>query len=50
LAKDNGAKKVLVPTENKRQFLEVDSEIIEHVDPVFFGDIRAVLLKALEIG
>ena len=50
LAKDNGAKKVLVPTENKRQFLEVDSEIIEHVDPVFYGDVRAALLKALEIG
>jgi len=49
LAKDNGAKKVLVPTENKRQFLEVDSEIIEHVDPVFYGDIRAALMKALEI-
>lgn len=50
LAKDNGARKVLVPTENKRQFLEVDSEIIEHVDPVFYGDIRAALMKALEIS
>jgi ATP-dependent Lon protease len=50
LAKDNGARKVLVPTENKRQFLEVDSEIIEHVDPVFYGDVRAALMKALEVG
>jgi ATP-dependent Lon protease len=50
LAKDNGARKVLVPTENKRQFLEVDSEIMEHVDPVFYGDIRAALMKALEIS
>ncbi len=49
LAKDNGARKVLVPTENKRQFLEVDSEIIEHVDPVFYGDLRAALMKAVEI-
>lgn len=49
LANDNGARKVLVPTENKRQFLEVDSEIIEHVDPVFYGDVRAALMKALEI-
>ena len=48
--KDNGARKVLVPTENKRQFLEVDSEIMEHVDPVFYGDIRAALMKALEIS
>jgi ATP-dependent Lon protease len=50
LAKDNGAKKVLVPTENKRQFLEVDSEIIEQVDPIFYGDIRSALTKALEIS
>jgi ATP-dependent Lon protease len=50
LAKDNGARKVLVPTENKRQFLEVDSEIMEHVDPVFYGDIRSALMKALEIA
>ncbi len=50
LAKDNGARKVLVPTENKRQFLEVDSEIMEHVDPVFYGDIRSALMKALEIS
>jgi ATP-dependent Lon protease len=49
LAKDNGARKVLVPTENKRQFLEVDSEIIEHVDPIFYGDLRSALMKALEI-
>jgi ATP-dependent Lon protease len=50
LAKDNGARKVLVPTENKRQFLEVDSEIMENVDPVFYGDIRAALMKGLEIS
>jgi len=49
IARDNGAKKALVPIENKRQFLEVDSEIMEHVDPVFFGDVRTALPK-LEIG
>ena len=49
VARDNGAKKVLVPIENKRHFLEVDSEIIEHVDAVFYGDVRTALLKALEI-
>ena len=50
VARDNGAKKVLVPIENKRHFLEVDSEIIEHVDAVFYGDVRTALLKALEIA
>ncbi len=50
VAKDNGARKVLVPVENKRQFLDVSSDVIEHVDPVFYGDVRTALLKALEIG
>jgi ATP-dependent Lon protease len=35
LAKDNGAKRALIPIENKRSFLEVDADIMEHVDPVF---------------
>ena len=38
LAKDNGVKRALVPIENKRQFLEVSGDIMEHVDPVFYGD------------
>jgi ATP-dependent Lon protease len=40
----------MVPVENKRHFLEVSSDIVEHVDPVFYGDVRTALLKALEIG
>jgi ATP-dependent Lon protease len=30
----------LIPIENKRSFLEVDADIVEHVDPVavFYGD------------
>ncbi len=35
VAKDNGAKRALIPIENKRSFLDVDADIIEHVDPVF---------------
>ena len=38
VAKDNGAKRALIPIENKRNFLDVSSDIVEHVDPVFFGD------------
>ncbi len=49
VAMDNGARKVLVPIENKRQFLEVSADIVEKVDPIFFGDIRAALTKALGI-
>jgi ATP-dependent Lon protease len=49
VALDNGARKVLVPIENKRQFLEVSADIVEKVDPIFFGDVRAALMKALNI-
>ena len=47
VAKDNGAKRALIPIENKRSFLEVEADIIEHVDPVFYGDPRTAALKAL---
>ena len=47
LAMDNGVKRALVPIENKRQFLEVSGDIMEHVDPVFYGDPKAAAFKAL---
>ena len=47
VAKDNGAKRALIPIENKRSFLEVEADIVEHVDPVFYGDPRTAALKAL---
>jgi len=33
LARNNGFKKALVPIENKQQFLEVNGDIMGHVDP-----------------
>jgi ATP-dependent Lon protease len=47
VAMDNGARRALIPIENKRTFLEVDASVVEHVDPVFFGDPRTAALKAL---
>ncbi|MCP4888320.1 protease Lon-related BREX system protein BrxL [bacterium] len=47
LAMDNGVKRALVPIANKRQFLEVSGDIMEHVDPVFYGDPKAAAFKAL---
>jgi ATP-dependent Lon protease len=35
VAMDNGAKRALIPIENKRNFLDVDADIMEHVDPFF---------------
>jgi ATP-dependent Lon protease len=47
---DNGARKALVPIENKRHFLEVSADIIEQVDAVFYGDVRTALINGLEMG
>ena len=38
VAMDNGAKRALIPIENKRNFLDVTADVLEHVDPIFYGD------------
>ena len=38
LGMDNGA---------KRNFLDVPADIMEHVDPVFFGDPKTAAMKVL---
>ena len=45
VAKDNGAKRSLIPIENKRNFLDVSADIMEHVDPVFYGDPKTAAMK-----
>ncbi len=47
VAMDNGARRALVPLENKRSFLEVSGEIVERVDPVFYSDPMTAAVKAL---
>jgi ATP-dependent Lon protease len=49
VAMDNGAKRALIPIENKRSFLEVTGDIVEHVDPIFFGDPRTAAFKAVSL-
>jgi predicted ATP-dependent Lon-type protease len=44
---DNGARRALIPLENKRNFLDVSADIMERVDPVFYGDPMTAALKAL---
>jgi ATP-dependent Lon protease len=46
---DNGAKRVLIPLSNRRDFLEVPPDIVERVDPIFYSDPLTAALKALEI-
>ncbi len=47
---DNGAKRVLIPTNSRRLFLEVPPDILERVDPIFYSDPMSAALKALGIG
>ena len=44
---DNGARRALIPLENKRNFLEVSGDIMERVDPIFFSDPMTAAMKAL---
>jgi ATP-dependent Lon protease len=44
---DNGARRALIPIENKRHFLEVPADIVERVDPIFYGDPLTAAIKAL---
>jgi ATP-dependent Lon protease len=47
---DNGARRALIPLENKRNFLEVSGDIVEKVDPIFYGDPLTAAMKALGIN
>jgi len=47
---ENGARRALIPIENKRYFLEVSADIMERVDPIFYGDPLTAAMKALGIN
>ena len=49
IAMDNGVKKVMIPIENKRNFFDVSADILEIVDPIFYGDVKAAAFKALGV-
>lgn len=49
MAMENGARRALIPLENKRNFLEVSGEIMEKVDPIFFSDPQTAAMKALSL-
>ncbi|MEM0498293.1 MAG: protease Lon-related BREX system protein BrxL [Methanothrix sp.] len=47
LGMDNGARCALIPIENKRHFMEVSADIVERVDPIFYGDPVVAARKAI---
>lgn len=50
IAMENGARRALIPLENKRHFLDVSADIMERVDPIFYGDPDTAALKALGLS
>jgi ATP-dependent Lon protease len=50
VAMDNGAKRALIPIENKRNFLDVSGDVLENIDPIFYGDLHAAGFKALGLN
>ena len=49
VAMDNGAKRALIPIENKRSFFDVSAEVLENVDPIFYGEVKQAAFKALSL-
>ena len=47
---DNGARRALIPIENKRHFLDVSADIVERVDPIFYSDPMTAAMKALGVN
>lgn len=47
---DNGARRALIPLENKRNFLDVSADTMERVDPIFYGDPMTAAMKALGLN
>ncbi|MCG8006849.1 MAG: protease Lon-related BREX system protein BrxL [Candidatus Thiodiazotropha lotti] len=47
VAMDNGAKRALIPIENKRSFFDVSADVLENVDPIFYGEVKQAAFKAL---
>jgi len=50
LAMENGARRALIPIENRRQFLEVSGDVAERMDPIFYSDAPVAANKALSIS
>ena len=47
LAMENGARRALIPIENRRQFLELSGDVAERLDAIFYGDGPVAANKAL---
>lgn len=50
VAADNGARKVLIPSENRRSLGEVSEDVVDRVETTFYSEVKAAAFKALGAG
>jgi len=49
LAMDNGAKRVLLPSENKRDFADIPSDVLDKLQIIFYSDPVNAAYRAMEL-
>jgi len=50
VAMDNGARCALIPAENRRSFMEVSTDVIDKIDPIFYNDVKTATFKGLDLN
>ncbi len=50
LAMDNGAKRVLLPADNKRDFVDIPSDVLDKLQIIFYSDPVNAAFRALELA
>jgi ATP-dependent Lon protease len=50
LAREAGAKRILIPSENKRDLAEVPDEVLNELEPVFYADPIHAAIRAMRLG
>ncbi|MBI2320732.1 MAG: ATP-dependent Lon protease, partial [Chloroflexi bacterium] len=48
-AREAGAKRVLIPSENKRDLADVPDEILNRLQPIFYTDPINAAIRAMEL-
>lgn len=49
LAMDNGARRVLLPSENKRDFADIPSDVLDELQIIFYSDPINAAFRAMEL-
>jgi ATP-dependent Lon protease len=49
LASDSGARRVLVPSENKRDLADVPDTVLDRIQPVFYSDPLNAAIRAMAL-